>query len=122
MKFKDSDNPSTFWVTLHGKDKNGKIEPKGEVRLTVDCVPQEFADKNEVGKARDNPNHSPMLPQPQGRLELSLNPLKMLNQLVGPALRRKLYMACCGVICLGLCILVLPNVLGGIFIKILGLN
>ena len=123
MKFKDSTNPSTFWLTLHGKDKKtNKIEQKGEVRLTVDVIPQEFADKNEVGKARDNPNHSPMLPQPAGRLELSLNPLKMLNQLVGPALRRKLYMACCGLVCIGLCILVLPQIMGGIMLKVMGLN
>ena len=37
------------------------------------------AEKNKVGDARQEPNHSPFLPPPVGRLSLSLNPFKMLN-------------------------------------------
>ena len=37
------------------------------------------ADANKVGDARSEPNHSPFLPNPTGRLEFSMNPIKMLS-------------------------------------------
>ena len=47
--------------------------------------PISSAERNHVGVARKEPNHSPFLPPPVGRLNLSLNPFKMLSQFVGPA-------------------------------------
>jgi len=85
--------------------------------VQIDIMPVAIADKNAVGKARDNPNHSPQLPQPQGRLELSFNPFKMLGQLVGPALRRKIYCGLCAAACCALCIAILPNIVGGLVLK-----
>lgn len=85
--------------------------------MQIDIMPVAVADKNAVGKARDNPNHSPQLPQPQGRLELSFNPFKMLGQLVGPALRRKIYCGLCAAACCALCIAILPNIVGGLVLK-----
>jgi hypothetical protein len=118
----DKDNKSKFYITLHAKDKKGKVIKRGKINMTIDIMPQDYADKNAVAKARDTPNHSPMLPAPQGRLELSFNPFKMLAQLVGPALRRKIYLGLCCAACLALCVMVLPNIVGGIFLKILGLG
>ena len=57
--------------------KGGKIEDRGRVLVQIDVLPVDMADKNPVGKARQEPNHSPFLPQPEGRFELSLNPLKL---------------------------------------------
>ena len=94
------------------KNKEGKMVKAGQISIKVDIMPKSHAEKNPVGKARDNPNHSPQLPQPKGRLELSLNPLKMFNQLVGPAVRRKIYLALCCILCCGLFIMILPNILG----------
>ena len=37
------------------------------------------AEANKVGEARQEPNHSPFLPPPVGRLSFSLNPWKMFN-------------------------------------------
>jgi len=58
------------------KDKD-KFEIKGKVKLQVDILPVAAAEKNPVGKARKDPNHSPTLPMPEGRISLSLNPWKM---------------------------------------------
>ena len=81
-----------------------------------------MAKKNAVGKARDSPNHSPFLPQPEGRLEFSMNPLKMFNQMVGPAFKRKLYCALCCVLCVMITLPALPSVLGMAFMKAIGLG
>lgn len=75
----DADDDNTFWVTTLAKNKQGKIEPSGKVRIRVDVVPKDKATKTPVGKARDEPNHSPHLPAPEGRMEFSLNPIKMFN-------------------------------------------
>jgi len=76
----DSKDSSRFWLKLRAKDaKTGKEEVRGKVKVQVDILPAAQADKNAVGKARDQPNHSPTLPQPEGRLTLSLNPFTMFN-------------------------------------------
>jgi hypothetical protein len=78
LVFDDKDK-NKFWTRLFYKDfkKGGKIISRGQVSVQVDVLPADLADKNPVGKARQEPNHSPHLPQPQGRLELSINPFKM---------------------------------------------
>jgi len=45
--------------------------------VRIDVLPIVNAEKNPVGKARDEPNHSPYLPKPQGRVELTIDPFKM---------------------------------------------
>jgi len=63
LEFADKDNDAKFFITLHEKDKKtGKIVKRGKINMTIDIMPQDYADKNAVGKARDTPNHSPMLP------------------------------------------------------------
>jgi len=116
LKFDKADS-SKFWLRMMAKNpKTGKIESNGEVKMQVDVLPYGTAEKNPVGKARDNPNHSPQLPQPQGRLELSFNPIKMFNQLVGPALRRKLYCYCCLLVLVALVVMMLPQILSGLIV------
>ena len=77
LKF-DDDHDSRFWLKLRARDaETGKEVTNGRVKVQVDVLPVALADKNPVGKARDNPNHSPTLPQPEGRIKLSLNPFTM---------------------------------------------
>lgn len=114
----DSSDANKFWMKLINKDpKTGKMVKCGKVAIRVDVLPQEMADKNPVGKARDTPNHSPQLPQPQGRLELTLNPMKLLMQFIPPSVRRKLIMIACCILCLMLCAFMLPNILGGLIVN-----
>lgn len=97
---------------MMGKDDNGKISCTGRVRLQIDIVPIELAVKNPVGKARNEPNHSPFLPKPEGRIEFTTNPLKMFEQMVGPAFRRKLYVALCCLACIIITLPMLPSMIG----------
>ena len=117
MEFDKTDD-SKIWLPMNSK-KDGKAVVNGKVRVQIDVLPQSHADKNPVGKARDNPNHSPQLPQPEGRMEMSLNPIKMFNQLVGPALRRKIKIWIFMTLCCALFVAILPNILGGLITKLL---
>jgi hypothetical protein len=76
---KDDDN--RFWLPLEYKDpkKGGKIVTNGKVKVQIDVLPKEMAEQNRVGKAREEPNHSPHLPQPEGRIVLSFDPFKMYS-------------------------------------------
>lgn len=58
----EKDEPNKFWLKLMGKNKEGKLDCKGQFRLQINVLPIGHAEKNPVGKARDNPNHSPQMP------------------------------------------------------------
>ena len=91
----------------------------GKLKLQIDLLPKKEAELNPVGEAQSEPNVNPFLPKPFGRIEFSLNPLKMLNQLIGPALRRKLYCYCFLAACCALCIMMLPMIMSNIFVNII---
>jgi hypothetical protein len=101
----------------------GKIVNNGFVRIQIEIVPLDYAEKNKVGSGRDEPNVNPFLPPPIGRLSFSLNPCVMFKQLVGPAMRRKIY-CYCGIlcfltICLMLSIFVLPSIIGALIANLI---
>jgi len=107
LQFKDD---TTFYVPLYGStfDKKGRPIVMGKVRLQVDILPKDQAALNKVGEARSDPNCNPYLPPPVGRISFSMNPLKMFTQLVGPRLRRKIYLFCCLAVCCMMCLAMLP--------------
>lgn len=122
IKWKDD---TSFFVDCYRTVK-GKKELGGKVRISVDVFPMEKAIANEVGHARQEPNHSPFCPPPVGRISFTLNPFKMFNQLVGPALRRKIYCACVCIACIALCVMLAPiifgNIISGLINKAIGIN
>ena len=110
----DKENDNTFWTKfITASAKDGK-SIKGKARVRVDVVPVKQAETNPVAKARDEPNHSPHLPAPEGRFEFSLNPLKMFNQLVGPEMRNKIRNYLIMLLCIIMLIAIAPNVLGAL--------
>lgn len=114
MKF-DPKDKSRFWLELTGKNKEtGKIEGRGQIKMQFDVLPVDQADKNKIGKAREQPNHSPTFPEPEGRFELSLNPFKMFNQMVGPEVRCKIYTSLACALCIVLILAIAPNIMGAI--------
>ena len=66
----------SFWVDM--KDKDGNLN--GKMRIQISIVPKEHHENNENSEARSEPNHSPYLPPPIGRMKFSWNPWTMLNQ------------------------------------------
>jgi len=89
-------------------EKTKVEEPCGRVLFTLDLFPMWKAETNPVGKGRENPNNSPFLPPPFGRLTFSLNPWTMFKQLVGPKIRRKLCCALCILLCIAYVIFMIP--------------
>ena len=76
LTFKDADS---FWVDVIGMDDDtGEPKVHGKIRMRIDIYPKAQAENNKVGTARQEPNHSPFLPPPIGRISFSLNPFKML--------------------------------------------
>lgn len=112
------DDGNSFFVPMNSKNDEGKFENNGYVRIQIEICPIDFAETNQVGDARCEPNANPFLPPPVGRIFFSLNPCVMFKQLVGPAMRRKIYCYCCMFICCALCItlsiFVVPSVIGTI--------
>ena len=111
------EDKQSFWVPMMSKNDKGVLECNGKVRIQVDVYPIADAVLNKVGEAREEPNVNPYLPLPVGRLTLSLNPLKMLNQFVGPGFRRKLYMFLCIALCIAICVAILPMVMSDLISK-----
>jgi hypothetical protein len=85
----------------------------------VNIIPKDQAEANPVGDGRSDPNHSPYLPPPTGRLVWSLNPFSMINQCVGPEVRNKIYLTCCVILCLAICIALGPMILGDVIAELI---
>lgn len=69
-EFYDEDS---FYIDTVDKDGNSA----GKVRLGLAVYPGAMATSNPVGGGRSEPNHSPFLPPPVGRISFSLNPIAM---------------------------------------------
>ena len=73
------------------------------VKVLLELLPKSLAEQRPAGKGRDEPNAHPMLPEPEGRVELSLlSPLATFKALVGS----KLYSQICSMmlcVVLGVC-------------------
>ena len=82
-----------FWVQMYKNEAKA-----GRVLCSLEVLPMWKAKSCPIGKGRDEPNVNPYLPPPVGRISFSLNPLTMVNQLVGPKFRKKMYttlIMCC---------------------------
>ena len=107
QKSSDGDKKSTIVLTSYTPKDVEKKEPI-KIFLDLRCVPEEYAQVNQVGAARSDPNVEPTLPPPVGRIKFSLNPFAMLNQMCGAALRRKIWCCICCIICLVVAYYVFP--------------
>lgn len=60
----DVQDPETFWLPMMYSDGQNDEQKRGKVRMRIDVLPISDAQRNKVGKAREQPNHSPVLPEP----------------------------------------------------------
>ena len=102
-----------FWVQCYkGRDDaTGEGEKGGRVMCSLEILPKALADIEKVGKGRDEPNVNPHLPPPVGRFEWTINPFKLVNQLVGPKFRRKCYCICLCCLIIAYLIYALPTIM-----------
>ena len=82
--FPDDKTFNKFWVQCY---KNN--QKSGRILCSLEILPMWKASLNKVGKGREEPNNSPVLLPPPGRLKWSFNPLTWINQFVGPRLKKK---------------------------------
>eukprot|EP00752_Nemacystus_decipiens_P012046 g10680.t1 len=90
------DPPDSKWISLEKTDKKtGKKTPMGKCLIGIQIYPAERAEAQPAGMGRSEPNDSPFLPPPNGRLQFGWNPISMISQLLGPRL--------CAILCCCLC-------------------
>jgi hypothetical protein len=110
-----------FFVEFKARDAQGKEIDTGKVLLSVELMPENRALACSNGEGRAEPNIEPVLPQPERRMQLTLNPIKMASQMVGPALRKKICCYLCLGLCAFLCLMIFPmiiaNGLGAVLFK-----
>lgn len=116
----EKEDKELFWVPMYRfNEEEGKDKISGYVQCSFRIYPKASAEKNKQGVGRDEPNNDPVLPEPEGRLQLSLNPFTMFMQLVGPGVRRKIYMCICLIAYLALCSFMAPMIISNGFSKLL---
>lgn len=103
-----------FFVNFKTKDEKGADKDVGKVMISVEIVPEAKALACNNGEGRSEPNIEPSLPAPEGRVQLTMNPIKMVSQMVGPELRRKIFMYAFIVCCIFLWITMFPMILANI--------
>lgn len=99
-----------FWVEFKSFDKNGKESKAGRVQVSFELVPGERAKACPVGEGRSEPNIDPPLPKPDGRMEWSMNPMKMMGQMCGPDVRTRFCMMISLALCVVLLLLMFPMI------------
>ena len=90
--------------------------------MRIELVTKENALENPLGEGRNEPNTDPFLPPPEGRIEFSLDPWKMLKQLISPELRMKIQASICSIICCLLCIYLAPGLISSVIGNIIAKN
>ncbi|OMJ77656.1 hypothetical protein SteCoe_22695 [Stentor coeruleus] len=97
-----------FWVHCKKRNDDGEVVDCGKILISFELLPKKRAENFMVGEGRDEPNVNPHLPAPTGRMKLTLNPLSLISQLVGPELKVKLCLILC---CVFLCLIIMFIVL-----------
>ena len=90
------DNNDKIW--LDNLKHPNFVENQGEILISIQMLPKHIAAEFPAGKGREAPNQNPILFPPTGRIGFSLNPYKMISQIVGPSIMRKFKMyaiLCC---------------------------
>jgi hypothetical protein len=74
----EDDPPDSTWLHMTTKDfKTDTRIPMGKLCISIQILPKAEAVINENGFGRLDPNHTPTLPPPTGRLTFSFNPFVM---------------------------------------------
>ena len=86
--------------------------------VSVQLVPKADVEKLPAGFGRSSPNSNPALPKPTGRLAFTLNPFRLMYDLLGPRLCAKIGGALCCVVCLLLAWYLTPVIIGNVITEV----
>lgn len=109
-----------FFINFNTKDENGSEKYVGKVLISVEIVPDVKAQACNNGEGRSEPNIEPTLPAPEGRVQFTMNPVKMMAQMVGPELKQKIcmyaFLVCCAFLWIMMFPMIFANIVSQIFI------
>lgn len=108
-----------FFIPFSARDAVGNKIETGKVLISVEILPENKAKACNNGEGRSEPNIEPTLQPPEGRIQLSMNPIKMASQMIGPELRRKAYIWASIICCVVLCVMMLPMLVANGFSQVL---
>ena len=108
-----------FFMDFVSKDQTGKEKFVGKVQISAEILPVAKARSCLNGEGRTEPNIEPTLPPPEGRVQLSMNPVKMLSDSVGPELRTKIKIYALVLCCTLICVMMFPMLVANGFSKVL---
>lgn len=121
IKFDSKDDKEEkFWIPMRRMNQETQeLMNTGYVQCSFRIYSKDAAEKNEQGKGQSTPNSDPFLPPPEGRISLTLNPFTMFTQLIGPGVRKKIYLLCCVSACLALCTMMAPMIFSNLVSAVL---
>ena len=113
-------------VPKFSQKEEGEEQKPVFIKLSVDCVTIEEAETSPVGIGRGDPNQSPYLEEPVGRFKWTMNPFLLMEQLVGPQFKNKMWMIFCGLFLIITIFLTIPiffsETLASLFESLLGIK
>lgn len=108
-----------FFVDFKTRDTEGKQSGVGKLLISIEILPEANALACINGEGRSEPNIEPALPAPEGRIQFTMNPIKMLGQMVGPELKQKICYYTILALCVFLCVMMGPMIIANTFTNIL---
>jgi len=94
-------------------------ETLGEICVSLMIVPKEIAKTKPVGQGRNDPNQHPYLPPPTGRIQFTMNPKKIFEQMIGPMARSQILKWLGTILCVLILILMAPTIIATLISRIL---
>ena len=95
-----------FWVDI----KQGE-RVTGKVLLQIDIATKGEADACPLGHGREAPNQHSFLPEPAGRMQVTLNPRKMVEQMIEEEFMSKCESNFCLFVCTSISIYLLSSII-----------
>jgi len=113
IEFEDDDR---FWLPMRRKVDDDFVGT-GDVLCSLTLLPKGTAEKYPQGSGQQEPNSDPNVPPPEGRIKLSMNPIEMALQMVGPEFKAKMFTCLvCGA-CVALFVMMLPMIISNLITK-----
>ena len=81
--------------------------------MSTEILSKSEAKRRKAGEGRSDPNMNPNLPQPEGRLQWSWNPLKLLSQLFGKKFKAKICCLLVIALIIAAVVFIAPSFVGG---------
>lgn len=113
-------NKDRLWLDHMTHPNEPPDVSQGRLEFSLEMMPMTIATQVPAGFGRSDPNMNPFLPEPEGRLRLSLfHPCDMIRDIIGDENFYKLCCFCCMLACGAACFFMAPMILSNIVTNLL---